>query len=227
MKKTILILALVGCKSEQTEKIITQAPPVIVGHVLDLTKSTAGLTYFDSNAAKRLYYQIATNSGTVKLIRVTDNSAKQDVYTMSVAKLDTQATEGVQNVYQKARISASNRKMVEKFDVQAQEAISKYIAATLAQELSSYTDLASAFSLAKICLEQPTYSGHRKYLLVCSDMENDPKEKRRAPLEPIDIPNTTILFVRPTLSIERLKALFPKSKVYVFADVNDAILSIK
>jgi hypothetical protein len=149
------------------------------------------------------------------------------VYSVRVGKLDTETSVGITNMYQRARVQAKNKKAVAAFTSQAQQDIAQYTTETNKPRVGLYTDLSNSLSLAQQTLDQPIYAGYTKYLLICSDMENDPKWKRHAPLKPITLSNTTVLLVRPVLPLERLKALFPASQVYVFTDVNDAITLIK
>jgi len=236
MKKTILVagsyILMTSCNSNvelQTYQQPKDTHKIIVAHANDITVSTNALNYFDSTSASNLVHTVANgNGGEIKFLQVQAYSEKQNVTTIHIDGYPDTASTDVANMYKKARIRQSNLSIIDQFNNKLQEQVSYYISFAVKPHTEPYTDLTNALALASTTLNQPIYGkGYNKYLLLCSDCINDPKGKRHAKLVPVNIPQTTVLVVRPSLSQEALNDLFPMSKVYVFTDVNDAIAMIK
>lgn len=229
MKQKIIILFffLFSACIDKKEYNTKPAPPkILVVQVMDFSKSTNSIKYFDAQTAKNLYYFIAEQgSGVIKFFGIYDNSIQQDVLTLSI-RLDTISTEHIENLYQLQRAKTDNRKKRAEFEARARGDIEKYTTAVNKEHTSLHTDLQGALTIAKQTLEQENYNGYTKYLLLCSDMVNDPKGKVKA-LSPVNLINTTVLVVRPLLSPDKLQKLFPSTTVHIITDPHDIISFIK
>lgn len=229
VRATVLVLfflALTACNHKKhVNQPATQATkPVLVVHLNDYSHSTAPICFFDSTSARKLYYAIAKNGGgTIKHCRVLTNSVIQDVFTLQVGSLDTDATSGITNIYKAQKTKSTNQKKLEKFNAQATKDIARYVAEIYRPHNESQTDLTNALNLAKTALETNVYDDHTKYLIISSDMINNPKGIGDKSLKPIELSNTRILAIRPAISADSLQAIFPNSSVYLFTDADDAI----
>lgn len=225
--KVILLLIftlLTSCKQPTTfNHTTTQAAPLIAVHLNDVSKSTVPITYFDTIDARGLYTTVAyAGGGSIKLIDITDHSLKQDVFTLSVPSLDTTPLAGITNIYQQAKAKHRNQQRIREYEKQAQHDIARYSAAVSTPHDKHYTDLIHALQLAALTLQQETFSGYTKYLLITSDMLHT-QRGRKERIQPVALPNTTVLLVRPALSRDSLTALFPASTVHIFTTTQDAI----
>jgi len=221
----LLCLALTACQqSKQSAQPVTQATkPVLVVHVNDYSRSTTGVSYFDSVNAKELYNAVASYAGIIKHVGIYTESAMQDVLTLTISKPDTTSTIQSGNVYLAAKIKAKNNKMLAQYQQAANADIAKYISKISIPATENNTDLAGAFRLAVVALNTPNYADYTKYLLITSDLRDCPK-KGLPRLKPTQLDNNTfVLLVRPVISDSIIKRLFPSAHVSVFTCTSDAI----
>jgi hypothetical protein len=229
MKKLILAALLItGCTSKpQQYKVAPNKNKALVVQVIDFSKSTEQITYFDRADAENLYYVIAKNGGALKLVGAYANSSKQNVFSLLIAKSDTQSVKGIKNMYEAARIRAKNNAALSAFQAKAQQDIVQYQNEVAKPHTEAYTDLQNAFSLASLSLSAPIYAkGFTKYLVICSDLINDPVFKRHAKLKPVSLDNTTVLVIRPALPLQEIQEVFPNATIHVFTNSQDAITFI-
>lgn len=233
MKHTLISLSLlctIACCNPQGSQVAKQLykQETLLARVQDMTLSLkeTGIMYYDSNAERQLFYGIANNGGgKIKLIGVYDNSLKQDVRTFSIPAIDTEQTDGVSNIYLRTRMMATNKKKLAAFTAQIEQELTRYIKESCKPPSCQFTDLQNSFTLVKQTLAAYD-STYRKVVLVSSDMRSDPQWHRHAPLQPVEIPNVEIVFIRPSLSEEELKALFPRSAVHICTSPIDAVTII-
>jgi|GEM_PF-1732837 len=221
----LIFLALNACqqKIQSTQPVKQAIKPVLVVHVNDYSKSTTGISYFDSNNAKELYNAVASYSGVVKHVGIYAESSQQNVLTLSISMPDTTSTTQSGNVYQVAKAKAKNDKVLSKYQRTANAEIAKYISKISTPATENNTDLAGAFRLADITLEQANFSGYSKYLLITSDLRDCPK-KGQSRLQSMQLSDDTIvLLIRPAISDSTIKRLFPSSPIHVFTSTSDAI----
>lgn len=226
MKKQILITVITllcfGCKDKPKQQSTNAPKELIVVQAIDFSASTSHLNYVNQRIATKLYYTLAENAGTLKVLSITDNSSLQNIYTLQTKKLDTLSLSGVSNIYDRAKVAKQNAQKLTTFQKQAQTAINDYIAHATPSQKAQFTDLNSCFTLIQQTLSSPLYAKHSKYVIACTDMINSPK-KGNVRFLPVECPNTTFLFVRPSLTLDSLRSLFPSSTVMVFTDMEDAI----
>lgn len=226
MKNLIIILSIIitGCSTKQsrtTEEDNRQKQLVV--QIIDYSKSIR-ISYFDSTAAMELYYAIAQTGGSLKVIGVYDNSNLQNIYTLQIPKIDTQTAEGIKNLYQVGHIKAHNEKVLTAFKLQAAQDLAAYQQQVFKPCTNKFTDLTNSLSLAKTTLSEPVYnSEYKKTLLICSDMVNDVQGKQHDKLKPIELNNTQVIFIRPSLPLDTLQSLFPNSSIFSFTTSINAI----
>lgn len=221
----LLYLVFTACQqSKQFTQPATQATkPVLVVHVNDYSRSTTGVSYFDSANAKELYNTVASYTGIIKHVGIYTESAMQDVFTFNVSKPNITSTTQSGNVYLAAKIKAKNDKMLEQYQQGANADIAKYISEISTPAIENNTDLAGAFRLAMVALHTPNYADYTKYLLITSDLRDCPR-KGQPRLKPMQLDNNTfVLLVRPVISDSVIKRLFPSAQVSVFTCTSDAI----
>lgn len=221
----LVFLALTACqeKTQSTQPVKQAIKPVLVVHVNDYSKSTTGISYFDSTNAKELYNAVASYSGVVKHVGIYAESSQQDVLTLTISKPDTITTTQSGNVYLMAKAKAKNDKVLSQYERTANTEIAKYISKISTPATENNTDLAGACRLAAITLEQANFSGYSKYLLITSDLRDCPR-KGQLRLQPMPLSNNTIvLLIRPAIGDSTIKRLFPSSPIHVFTSTSDAI----
>jgi len=230
MKQIIISVALftlVGCKrttKQQNRPAPIATTPVLVVHINDYSESTDGISYFSKHNAESLYYAIG--QGCIKHIAVLEDSHKQDVLSLSVTSPDTVSLVGDANVYRIGKKKAANAKVLEIHYANASRDIERYSTEVSKPHNQQRSDLASSLALAKTCIEQGNYTDHQKVLLISSDMLHNPRRKSEG-LQPIELSNTRVMVIRPAVSLDSLKVLFPSSDVSVFTSAADAISFIK
>lgn len=226
MKNLIIILSFIGmgCSSKQPH-IASESnkDKLLVVQIIDYSKSIR-INHFDTVAARNLYYTIARLGGCIKVIGVYDNSNLQDIYSLQIPKIDTQSTDGIKNIYQAGRIKAENQRIIAAFEQQAAKDLAEYISQVSKPCTTKFTDLSSSLVLAQTTLSEPVYNkGYKKTLLLCTDMINDVQGKEHDALIPVQLQNTQVVFIRPSLPVEKLKSLFPNSSVFSFTTSTNAI----
>jgi hypothetical protein len=206
---------------KETDTIKPSKQRCLKVEVRDFSISTKDISYFvDTSEARQSYYTIANNGGgIIKIIGVYANSLKSDVQTIAVKSLDTLSL--TNNVYLKRKNLLKNKDIRKQFYEQSEKQIARYIALISGPRNEPYSDLLNACALAKVTLEQPNYEGYQKYLVFYSDMDLDLPHTKNDELLPIQLTNTTVVFLRPLLSKERLKNLFPGSPVILATSSED------
>lgn len=218
----VFACVLLGCTSKQTPTAPVSEQLLVV-QVKDFSRSIK-IDHFDTSCSRCLYYTLARTGGVIKVIGAYSNSQLQNVFTIHVPKLDTQSTQGITNIYQVARIKSVNQQKIAAFGQFAQQQIAAYTNYLSQPCTSAYTDLTGSLVLASTTLNEPVYAtGYHKVLLLCTDMINDPQGKRNAALKPVELTNTTVLAIRPSLTMEKLQGIFPNSPLYTFTTTSNAI----
>lgn len=220
----LLFCILVGCTETKEHKLSVSESPLLVTHILDLSESTNGINYFDSSDAWHLYRTIAENGGgALRYLTATDHSTAQNILSLDIPDYDTTPTQQEKNIYRRAKLQAKNRQYMMLRHAQAERDITPYISAVSQPHNTHFTDLSMALTLSAQTLAQETHKDYRRYLLISSDMLNDPSWKRHADLEPVQLHNVTVLVIRPALSEDKLKDIFPGTPVHIFTNTRDAI----
>lgn len=221
-----LLCITIACKQKNPTAPVQPGPSrqqSLVVVAIDHTRSIEGLTYLDTATAHDLYQTLALNGGgAIKIYGIYNNSARQNVLSISVPCIDTQQIDEEANIYQAGRKRNANKRMITDFEKRSQVDLARFDEKITEPCSSTHSDIAGLFPLIEQTLEQENFRGHRKYLLLCTDMIDDPVG-HRSTLEPLHLTNTTVLIIRPALLVKKLKALFPDSPVYVFTDAHDII----
>lgn len=219
------LLILSACGQTDTHPTVVKIP-IFLTHIHDVSLSTSGITYFDSSDARELYYTIAANGGgSIRFLTASNNANAQNVLAFDIPSWDTASTKKETNIYKRARLSASNKSLATKRQLEAGPVINQYICAACQPCKTKFTDLATALTLGQQTLASAP-GNCRKFLLISSDMRNDPQWKRHAPLQPIKLDGVTVVLVRPALSKDQLDKIFPDASLQIFTTMHDAILFI-
>lgn len=227
--KQILIffsLLMIGCTSPSLQPPTVQQSKLFVLEVKDFSASTDYILDTDSGTARLLYSAIAAAGGTLRVAGIYAESDRQQFTTIHIDPLPDTTAPQISNVYIRARAAAQQRTAIARIEQKTQRDIQRYLAAVNKPHDSKYTDLASVFSIIRTACNQENFNGYRKFLILESDLVNNPKGRNKQ-LIPVHLDNTTVLVVRPAIPEDSIKKLFPDSEVYCFTDLSDAIAMIR
>lgn len=221
-----MILILTGCADQSSQLPVAQQSKIFVLEVKDFSASTDYIPDTDSNTARLLYSAIAPSGGTLRVAGIYAESDRQQFTTIHIDPLPDTTVPKTSNVYIRSRDAAQQRKTVAGIQQKAARDIQRYLAAVNKPHDSKYTDLSSVFTIIRTACNQENFNGYRKFLILESDLVNNPKGRNKH-LAPVHLDNTTVLVVRPAIPEDSVKKLFPGSEVYCFTDLSDAIAMIR
>lgn len=222
-----LVLFLVGCSiTDEQNQLSSQKilPQNVVVLIYDISKSTDAYSVLTIEHLDSLYVKIGkVGGGKCYFLFIQSDSRKQEPIQASVPILETLPLRG--NAFQQANLKRINNKQIKTFNEQ-KELFLNVSSKILKPKDEDFSDVENAFILAKIVLENPDYKTWSKYLIICSDCEND-----FSPKNGIDEMNQVgfqkdvkIAVVRVSQKID-FEKLLPGAGKYI--TVEDALNTIK
>lgn len=193
--------------------------------VLDKSFSTNKLNYGDTSQAREHYNTLANVYGSnavMKVISIGANSLEKDVQAIEIVGLDTTPLSRVsRNVYKKAKITALNVQLKEKYAAQTEAQIERYQALVSRPKNEPYTDVINACNIVKVTLDEPQYQAYKKVVIFYSDLVHNMPNRKHSEVPPIQLTNTTVICLRPLLSKMQLEKMFPGCPIYIFTSAKD------
>lgn len=235
MKKWYLIFAgLVGCTSQPLPPYdSTSDNKVLIAIVADYSKSYRNIVILDSTSINSLILRTAKTGGTLVHIAVQDNSSAAPVYVTRIEKLDTVNASTEKNTYKAARLREKTKQRIAAYAPVIQQSADGLLGVIRGYSTAtSFTDLQHGLDLAHVTVCESIYTSetakYKRYVLILSDMLNDPPYSRNKKLIPVDFCGATALIVRPSpaVSTDSLRAICGGAEVHVFTTINDAILFV-
>lgn len=234
MKNRILYFCisawLVSCNNPTLPVTINNDSKTIVTVVVDYSKSYNSLVALDSAYVTSLMVATAKTGGTVVHVPIVDNSSSQSVYLTRIEKFDTtHMPDQEKNVYKAARIREQNKKRINSFTSSLQVQVSDFLTEIRKYEQSQHTDLQPSLGLAQHTICEPLYTKgdhpYKRYVLILSDVLNDPPGRSNKHLTPLDYCGSTVLLVRPSpsLSQDSLQHIFKNAELHIFTTIIDAV----
>lgn len=222
----LMLTAITGCTNHSSQIHPVRQSQFFILEVKDFSASTDYILDTDSSTARLLHGAIASSGGTLRVAGIYAESDRQQFTTIHIDPLPDTTAPQTSNVYIRARTAAQRRKAIARIEQKAKRDIQRYLAAVNKPHDSKYTDLSSVFAIIRTACNQENFSSYRKFLILESDLINNPKGRNRR-LAPVHLDNTTVLVVRPAIPEDSIKKLFPDSEVYCFTDLSDAITMIR